>query len=54
MGFFDDIAGLVGDVVKVAAAPVQVVASVARAVTKPIAEVAEVIVEEVKDLTGND
>lgn len=51
MGFFDDIAGLVGDVAKVAVAPVEIVANVARAVTKPIAEIAEEIVDEVKDLT---
>lgn len=49
MGFFDDITGLVGDVVKVAIAPVEVVASVARAVTKPVAELAEDVVETVRD-----
>lgn len=49
MGFFDDITGLVGDVAKVALAPVEVVATVARSVTKPLAELAQDVVETVRE-----
>lgn len=49
MGLFDAAFGLVGDVAKIALAPVEIVAGVARVVTKPVAELAKEIAEEVED-----
>lgn len=46
MGIFD----LLTDVVKIAIAPVEIVANVAQVITKPIVEVAEEIVEATSDL----
>lgn len=46
MGIFD----LLTDIVKIAVAPIEIVANVAQVVTKPIAEVAEEIVDASKDL----
>ncbi len=42
---------LATNVVKVVAAPVEVVVDLANAAVKPIAEVAEELVQEVKDLS---
>jgi hypothetical protein len=47
MGIFD----LLSDVVEIAVAPVKIVANVAQVVTKPIAKIAEELVEDSKDLT---
>lgn len=41
--------GIVTDVAKVVVAPVAIAAEVTRAVTKPIADGAEAVVEEVKE-----
>lgn len=46
MGIFN----LLGDIVEIAIAPVQIVANVAQVVTKPIAEIAEELVDASKDL----
>ena len=51
MGLFDSCLDLVSDVAKAVVAPVEVVIDVADAIVKPIAEVAQDVVEEVKDLT---
>ncbi len=48
-GLLNDVIGLATDVAKVAIAPVEVVASVARAVTKPVAELAEDMVKAARD-----
>ena len=45
---FDSLVELTKNVVKVAAAPVEIAADVAVAVTKPIAEVSEDVTKEVK------
>jgi hypothetical protein len=42
--------GVLGDVVKVAVAPVVIAANVTRAITKPIAEAADELVKETKSL----
>lgn len=47
MGLFD----IFDDVVKIVTAPIEIAADVTRAVTKPMAEVAQDVVKEVKDLT---
>lgn len=45
---FKSLFGIVEDVVKIAAAPVEVVVDVTRAVTKPVAELSEEAVKEIK------
>jgi hypothetical protein len=47
MGLFD----ILGDVVDIVSAPIEIAADVTRAVTKPVAEVAQDVVKEIKDLT---
>lgn len=44
MGLFD----LLGDVVRIATAPIEIAADIATAVTKPVAEVAQDIVDTIK------
>lgn len=50
--------GVISDMVKIAAAPVGIVADVARVVTKPVADLAEEVAKEVKtatrDVIGED
>ena len=43
--------GIVEDVAKIAVAPVKVAADLTRAVTKPLADAAESVADEVEDLT---
>lgn len=43
--------GLFTDVVKVVAAPVEIACDVTRCVTKPLADAAECVVDEVKECT---
>jgi len=45
---FGSLAGLVGDTLKIAAAPVSVALDVTRAVTKPMADAVQEIAQEVK------
>jgi hypothetical protein len=47
---FESVVDLATDVVKVAAAPVEIAVDLAGAVVKPVAEVAQDIVKEVKSL----
>ncbi len=47
MGFFD----LIEDVADIVTAPVKIAVDVTRVVTKPVADVANVVVEEVKEMT---
>lgn len=49
-GLLKSVTDLAVDVVKVAAAPVEVVVDLAGAVVKPVAEAAEEVVKEVKSL----
>ena len=51
MGLFDSLTDLVGNVTRVVVTPVEIVADVANAVVKPIADGVETIKDEVKDLT---
>lgn len=51
---FGSIGGLLGDVVKIATAPVSIAVDVTRVVTKPIADAAQEVVKEVKDSTKGD
>lgn len=51
MGLFDSLTNLVGDVVKVVVAPVEIAADLADAAVKPVADAAEKLVKDVKDLT---
>lgn len=46
--------GVVTDVAKIAAAPVEIAADVTRAVTKPVADLSEEAVKEVKEMTEAD
>jgi len=46
---FGSLFGIVGDVVKVAIAPVEIALDVTRTVTKPIADMATDLTKEVKD-----
>lgn len=48
---FKSLFGVVSDVAKIAIAPIEIAADVTRAVTKPIADVAEEAVKEIKDMT---
>lgn len=45
MGIFD----LVGDIVKIAVAPLEIAVDVTRIVTKPLADVATATVKEIKE-----
>jgi hypothetical protein len=51
MGLFDSILGVVENVTTVVVAPVEIAADLAQAATKPVAEAAEQLVEDVKQLT---
>ncbi len=51
---FKSIFGIVEDVVKVATAPIEIAADVTRAVTKPIADVAQEVVKDVKEELTDD
>ncbi len=51
---FKSLLGVVTDVAKVAAAPVEIAADVTRAITKPVADLAEEAVKEVKEMTEAD
>lgn len=48
---FGNLFELATNVVKIAVAPVEIVASVANAAIKPIAELTKEVVDEVKDVT---
>ena len=48
---FGSLIGIVTDVVKVVAAPIEIAVDVTRVVTKPIADLAEEAVSEVKEAT---
>lgn len=48
---FGSLLGIVGDVVKVVAAPVEIALDTARVVTKPLADVAQEAAKEIKDTT---
>lgn len=41
--------GIIGDLLKIVAAPVQIAATVARGVTKPVADAAQAVAKDVKD-----
>lgn len=45
---FDSIIGLLGNVVKIAAAPVEIAVDVIRAVTRPIADAVSEAVDDIK------
>lgn len=49
-GLFDSIADLATNVVKVAAAPIEVAVDLTNAVVKPMADAAEVVVQDVKSI----
>jgi hypothetical protein len=49
---FNSVAALAINAVKVAAAPIEIVATVANAVVEPIADGLETVVKETKDLIG--
>lgn len=49
---FGSLFGLVEDTVKIATAPIEIAVEVTRVVTKPLADVAEEIVEGVKNVTS--
>lgn len=51
---FGSLAGLVGDAIKVAAAPVSVALDLTRSVTKPLADVATDVAKEVKQQLTDD
>lgn len=51
---FGSIFGLVGDVAKITIAPVELTASVARAVTKPVADIIEEVVKDITDSIKED
>ncbi len=46
---FKSLFGVVGDVVKIAVAPVEIAAGLTRVVTKPVADLAEDAVDGVRD-----
>jgi len=50
---FKSLFGIVTDVAKVVAAPVEIALDLTHAVTKPVAEVAEEMVKDVKEATDN-
>lgn len=45
----DSLFGVIGDVVKIAAAPVEIASDMTRAVTKPLADAAQEAAREVKE-----
>ncbi len=49
MGLFDSLLDLATDTVKIVAAPVDVVVTIAAAAVKPVAEVVEELAEDIKD-----
>lgn len=51
LGLLKSAAGLVADVAQVVVAPVEVALDLAGAVVKPVADVAEDLAKEVKELT---
>lgn len=51
---FKSLFKLAGDVVSIAAAPVEVAADITRTVTKPLADVSKQVVEGVKELTQDE
>ena len=51
---FRSLAGLVGDVVKIAAAPIEITADLTRVVTKPVADAAEEVRDAVKGATADE
>lgn len=51
MGLFDSLVDLAASAVTIAVKPVEIVADVAGAVVKPLADGATALAEEVKDLT---
>ena len=48
MGLFDSLFDLASDVVKIVVTPVDLVVSVAGAITKPIAEVTKTLADDIK------
>lgn len=50
MGLFDSLLDVAVSTVKIAAAPIDVVATVAAAAIKPVAEVVEELAEDIKDI----
>ena len=50
---FKSLVGIVSDVVTVAVAPIEIAADLTRVVTKPMAEAAKEIADDVKEATGN-
>lgn len=46
---FGSLVGLVGDALKIAAAPVEIAVDVTRAVTKPVADAAQQVAKDVKE-----
>ena len=50
---FKSLIGIVSDVVTVAVTPIEIAADLTRAVTKPMAETAKEIADDVKEATGN-
>lgn len=51
---FDNLINIVSDVAKVVVAPVEISLDLTSTITKPIAELAEDLVQEIKEATGND
>jgi len=51
---FKSLFGVVTDVVKIAVAPIEIAADATRAVTKPIADVVEETVKDIKDELTDD
>jgi hypothetical protein len=51
---FNSLIGIATDIVKVVAAPVEIVADVTRAITKPIADAAQEVVQSVKEEISDD
>lgn len=50
---FKSLAGLVGDIVEIASAPVEVAVDLTRAVTKPVADIAQEVVRELKEVVDD-
>ena len=48
---FGSLLGIATDLVKVAVAPVEIAADVARVITKPVADIAEEVTKEVNEAT---
>lgn len=46
---FDDVIGVASDAAKIAVAPIAIAATVTRAATKPIADVAKDVVDDVRE-----